>query len=156
MGTHFLMPGEVWHGSRSQVTTVLGSCVSVTFWRPRSAKGGVCHFVLPSRTRSVSEPLDGRYGEEALELLRQRLDLYRVPPSEWEVAIYGGGTLMNDGGTAVRSVGEQNVALARSWLARNGFAIRQEDVGRRVHRRLRFDTVTGEVRLTVQPLVAVG
>jgi chemotaxis protein CheD len=64
----FLQPGDLYFGDRdNRIRTVLGSCVSLTFWNPNLLVGGMCHYMLPSRSQerrmSGDLPLDGRYAD---------------------------------------------------------------------------------------------
>ena len=62
-----LSAGDFHFGSgQTRISTLLGSCVSITLWHPRKHIGGMCHYLLPARTRKPGEPPDGRYGDEAL------------------------------------------------------------------------------------------
>jgi len=67
----FLSPGEIICASEpTLVTTVLGSCVSVTLWDRDRRVGGLNHFVLPKGGAS------SRYGDTAMaELLEGVLSL---------------------------------------------------------------------------------
>ena len=71
----FLQPGELFVGDANyQIRTMLGSCVSITLWHPASCIGAMSHFLLP--TRGASQPkatLDGRYGDEALQIMLDEL-----------------------------------------------------------------------------------
>ena len=49
----FLRPGDVTVGKApAEVSTVLGSCVSVTMFAERLKLGAICHALLPSRDGS--------------------------------------------------------------------------------------------------------
>ena len=68
----FLQPGEWYFGGRdTRIRTLLGSCIAITLWHPRLQVGGMCHFLLPSRSslHPPATPLDGRYGDEAVAAL---------------------------------------------------------------------------------------
>ena len=46
----FLQPGEYFVADAGyQIRTMLGSCVSITLWHPKSRIGAMSHFLLPSR-----------------------------------------------------------------------------------------------------------
>ena len=89
----FLQPGDLYFGDRdNRIRTVLGSCVSLTFWHPKLLVGGMCHYMLPNRSlerRTASDlPLDGRYADEAIELLTKEINLAGVPHREYEVKLF--------------------------------------------------------------------
>ena len=68
----FLQPGDFHFGAgRTRISTLLGSCISITLWHPARLIGGMCHFMLPSRGLPAGVPLDGRYADEALAMFDQ-------------------------------------------------------------------------------------
>ncbi|MGA2108628.1 MAG: hypothetical protein ABSH25_13400 [Syntrophorhabdales bacterium] len=49
----FLKPGEIYVGEEpAEISTILGSCVSVTMFSKRVRVGAICHALLPSRAGS--------------------------------------------------------------------------------------------------------
>ena len=112
----FLSPGEIICASEpTLVTTVLGSCVSVTLWDKDRRVGGLNHFVLPKGGPS------SRYGDTAmLELLEAVLDLGAHLRS-LEAKVFGGAAVLPVGGEG--TVGTSNVAFALGELARRGIPI---------------------------------
>ncbi|MDO8775427.1 MAG: chemotaxis protein CheD, partial [Burkholderiaceae bacterium] len=66
----FLQPGEVYFGGRdTRIRTLLGSCVAITMWHPGMLAGGMCHYMLPGAPTGRRGALDGRYADEAMELM---------------------------------------------------------------------------------------
>lgn len=145
----FLNPGD-FHFSDGNVRihTLLGSCVAITLWHPVFRCGGMCHFLLPVSQKSETVPsaLDGRYGDEALELFVMEVARFNTRPGEYQAKIFGGGNMFQalKGGKA-SSVGENNVRQARALLHGAGFGIVSEDVGGSGHRRIIFDLNDGNV-----------
>jgi chemotaxis protein CheD len=133
----FLSPGDVLcMAEPTVVTTVLGSCVSVTLWDKDRRVGGLNHFVLP-RGGSGS-----RYGDVAmLELLEGVLDLGAHLRS-LEAKVFGGAAVLPVGGEG--SVGTANVGFALGELARRGIPIVGRRTGGERGRLLMFNTETGE------------
>jgi chemotaxis protein CheD len=133
----FLSPGEViCMAEPALITTVLGSCVSVTLWDKISRIGGVNHFVLPKGGES------SRYGDTAmLELLEGVLSLGAHLRS-LEAKVFGGAAVLPVGGE--RTVGTSNVAFALGELARRGIPIAGRRTGGERGRLLVFSTETGE------------
>jgi len=142
----YLHPGEfVFSDGRTRIRTILGSCVAVTFWHPEKQFGAICHFMLPSRNKPALEPVDGRYGEEVIAHIGERLGR-TMPPSTVQVKLFGGSAMLpelvrKDGS----SIGLQNIEAAKTVLASLGFHILKADVGHCQHRSLIFDPQTGEV-----------
>jgi len=143
----FLQPGEIYFGdSSTRIRTVLGSCVSLVLWHPEQV-GGMCHFMLPNRTRArVDDTQDGRYADEAMALLLKDIDAYGKPRSEYQTKIFGGGDMFADSRTlSVTRVGMQNIQAARHLVEAHGFIITNEHVGSTGHRHLIFDIWSGKV-----------
>ncbi|GAB2175408.1 chemotaxis protein CheD [Dongia sp. agr-C8] len=133
----FLSPGEViCRAGPALVTTVLGSCVSVTLWDKDRGIGGLNHFVLPRGGTS------SRYGDTAmLELLEGVLDLGAHLRS-LEAKVFGGAAVLPVGGEG--TVGASNVAFALGELARRGIPVAGRRTGGQRGRLLMFNTGTGE------------
>jgi len=74
----FLRPGDHYFTDRknTRIRTLLGSCVSITFWHPRLLIGGMCHYMLPERGNELRaedwHAPDGRYADEAVALLLKK------------------------------------------------------------------------------------
>ena len=150
----FLNPGDFYFGEGdTRLSTLLGSCVSITLWHPLLRHGGMCHYVLDSRGVILDE-LDGKYADEAIEMFMQALATRKTHPAEYEVKIFGGGRMFADenGNPAGFDVGSRNVEAADRLLDRYGFrTIKARNVGGRGHRRLLFDLWSGDAWLKFQP-----
>jgi chemotaxis protein CheD len=142
-----LQPGGVFAGDRhDRVRTVLGSCVSITLWQPQLRVGAMCHFVLASRTRSAEAPLDGRFADEALELMLQGLGRLGANAQQCEAKLFGGGHMFPGCASpdAVH-VGRRNGEAARELLLQHGIPLKSESLFGVGHRRLVFDIGSGAV-----------
>ncbi|MBN2994127.1 chemotaxis protein CheD, partial [Pseudomonas cedrina subsp. fulgida] len=88
-----LAPGQVSFATRpTRLRTLLGSCVAFTFWHPQRLFGGMCHFMLPARLRG-NQPLDGKYADEALELLLRHARANGTRKQDYQVKVFGGGQM---------------------------------------------------------------
>ncbi|MGH8583151.1 MAG: chemotaxis protein CheD [Gammaproteobacteria bacterium] len=152
----FLQPGEHYFGDAdTRIRTLLGSCVSLTLWHPRLRIGGMCHYLLPSRMREAGNgkdgdaggALDGRYGEEATELLLGEIRAANTAPSQYEVKLFGGGEMFPQipSGKNGTQIPGKNVGAARSLAKRYGFKVVAEDMGGRGYRNIIFDIWSGNV-----------
>lgn len=144
----FLQPGELFVGDASyKVRTVLGSCVSMTLWHPATRIGGMSHFLLPAR--SASEPvavLDGRYGDEALELMLRELKQSGVPACQCQSKIFGGGNMFpGQMGTDSINIGQRNGEAAIAMLQRHGIPVMSQSLFGVGHRQVIFDLSSGDV-----------
>ena len=140
----FLKPGEV-VVTRTPllVSTVLGSCVTVTMYSPLHGIGAICHAMLP---RGGDRDNDLRYVDTALLHIYRKLAEYGAG-RELEVKLFGGAQLLEaaKGASAKRTVGAQNVARARAVLASLGLTIVASDTGGFRGRKLFFCTRSGDV-----------
>ena len=152
----FLKPGEyVVAGPGHRFRTVLGSCISMTLWSPHRRVGAMSHFLLPTRgrgrvdaTRGLAlRALDGRYGDEALQLMLHELDRLDVRPAQCEAKIFGGGDMFpgrrRAGGPL--AVGRRNGEAARELLQSHGIAVVSESLFGDGHRQIAFDVDSGDV-----------
>jgi len=146
----FLRPGE-WHwgDTDTRIRTILGSCVALCFWHPKLKIGGMCHYLLPSRrSKTESDPFDGKYGEEALEMMLEAMKTSKTAPKDYHLKIFGGANMFSDiipdGGI---NVGKKNIELAESIAAKYGFSLQAKNVGGIGHRSILLDLWSGDVWL---------
>lgn len=142
----FLHPGQIFFGrGQGRVRTVLGSCVAMVLWHPRRLLGGMCHYVLPQR-HGTDGPLDGRYGDEAIELLRLAALKEGSSLREYKVWLFGGGNMFpHVPANATPLVGAQNIEMADRLSRRLGLRIMQRDVGTARYRNVLLDLQDGTV-----------
>lgn len=153
-----VMPGEVWFGRGEQrVSTLLGSCVAVTLWHPKTLAGGLCHYMLPERGPAPHSQerrmLDGRYGDEALALLLTAARRAGCTPAECEVKLFGGGRMFasaSSGGEALQ-VHLRNVEQAHRLVRQHGLRVMAQHLGGQGYRQLRLDLQTGDVWMRFSP-----
>lgn len=143
----FLQPGEVYFGDRStRLRTILGSCVSITFWHPRLLLGGMCHFMLPCRDHGHRGELDGRYGDEAVALLVHEMHAQGTKPKEYQVKIFGGGRMFSfDARRSDLDVGRRNIDTAGNLLAGHGIVPVGQHLAGIGHRSIIFEVASGDV-----------
>jgi len=146
-GDHLmLMPGQMHFGPHAAtLRTLLGSCLAVTLWHPQRKLGGMCHFLLPTRSRAAAEPLDGRYGDEALEAMVKLLRATGTDPKDYQAHLYGGADTMPEGTALKFNVGERNIEQGFNLVDRYGFQIEGVDVGEDVPRTVTLTLSTGQV-----------
>ena len=141
-----LMPGQMYFGGRAAtLRTLLGSCLAVTLWHAGRRIGGMCHFLLPSRTRKPGEALDGRYGDEAMEAMLGMLKLTNTQPGDYVAHLYGGADTMPEGGALRFNVGERNIEQGWKLVDQFGFQLEGIDVGEDVPRTVTLDIASGQV-----------
>lgn len=146
IATHYMLvaEGNVYE-TPTAVQTVLGSCVSVTFFSPKKRIGAMFHALMPRR--SEYERLDNgapayRYVDSAIEAICQRLFQLGVRQQDVECKIFGGANAMFQ---HELSIGPKNVRTAFEVLASYPLRIAATHVGGNVGRKLFFISHTGEV-----------
>lgn len=141
-----LMPGELWFGAEAAtVKTLLGSCVAVTLWHPKLRVGGMCHYLLPARRRRGGEPLDGRYGDEAVLAMVNLLEQHGCKSQELVAHLYGGADTMAEACGVKLDVGVRNIDQGWKLVDHFAFTLDGVDVGDNVPRTVSLDLGTGAV-----------
>lgn len=148
----YLKPGELCTSKNPVVvTTVLGSCVSVTLFHPPSGVAAICHVLQPRCPRpelcAVQCRERFRYAVCTIEEMGRRLLNYGLLPKDMEVKLFGGAALIGaqKPEMVANSIGQLNVKAALETLGNCGFLLKVMDVGGNFGRKIIFDTSTGEV-----------
>ena len=160
----YLRAGEM-HFSEQPVvvSTVLGSCLSVTMFHRKLAIGAVCHGFLPQcRSRRACD--DGciekfKYVDCSIRKMLTLFDGLDVKRRELEVKVFGGADMFDTArnGRATFSIGKLNITTAKKIIEQEGLSIVSMDVGGTRGRKLYFHTQTGEVLLKrLQPCVILA
>ena len=145
-----LQPGDHYFGeSPTRIKTLLGSCVALTMWHPRTARGGMVHCLLPTRgTGGGALELSGRFVDEGLRWLLRESARSGIDPGHCELKLFGGSNMFAAFGLDQAQrvpIGEANAAKAVEMMERLGLCFRVRDVGGSVHRALIFDLANGNV-----------
>lgn len=142
----YLKPGElVLTEEAIMVTTVLGSCISVTMFHPESGIAAICHAMLPRGAGSTSF----KYVDTAVHHMAAYFLRRKVRRDELQAKLFGGADMFNSSRPSVRNltVGWQNIATATQCLQALGLTPSATDVGGKQGRKLIFTTDTGTVFL---------
>ena len=147
-----LSPGDFYFGGgRTRISTLLGSCVSITLWHPRKRIGGMCHYMMTERQRppasATSFTLDGRYASEAYELFLQHVKAAGTRPGEYQAKLFGGANMFAGSPAAGMEIGARNIDHGRQLLAADHIALLAEHVAGNGRRKLHFDLWSGDVWL---------
>lgn len=143
----FLNPGEFYFGDRdTRIRTILGSCVSITLWHPRFLVGGMCHYMLPSRSEGGMGRADGKYADEAFGLLLDEVSRNGTALEDYEVKLFGGGNMFQQPtGARHGHIGTKNADAGRHLVKHHGLNLRSEHLGGAGHRTVLFDIWSGHV-----------
>ena len=134
-------------GGRTRISTLLGSCVSITLWHPRKRIGGMCHYMMTERTRTPDMALDGRYATEAFELFLQHVEQAGTRPSEYQAKLFGGANMFREKNGSRMDIGARNVEYGHRLLASQHIALIAKHVSGSGRRKLHFDLWSGDVWL---------
>lgn len=154
----FLQPGEIFFGdSGTRIRTILGSCVSMTFWHPTKLIGGMNHIMLPERgglKHNNEILLDGKYADEATKLMLKEIKNAGTHPSEYQVKLFGGGNMFSKNTILEKQhIGTKNMVAATNLLNRYGFSLHAKQLGGAGHRSIIFDIWSGYVWVRHSPVI---
>jgi chemotaxis protein CheD len=150
----YLKPGEFYIGEHpAVVSTILGSCVSVTMFHPVSRTGAICHGLLPrcgGRKSCDGTCLEGfKYVDCSIERMIKKFDALGFKRGEIQVKIFGGADMFGVGSSdsSSKTVGKENVIAARAILEKEGLRVAAFDTRGNQGRKIIFLPHTGEVFL---------
>ncbi len=146
-GAVFLQPGEVaFATSPTVITTVLGSCVAVTMYDPKTRFAAICHGQLP-HARPDSAQDDYRFVDLAIRRLAEEVDRHGVPRRRVAVKVFGGADVLISGRNSPEhpSVGMQNAEAALATLADEHFLVATQVLGGARGIKLHFHSWSGEI-----------
>ena len=153
--TIYLKPEEMaFCQSPTVVSTVLGSCLSITMHHQRSGFGAICHAFLPQcpcknwcrETNRARCPKKYTYVDCVLPEMMNRFHRCGYQMQEVEIKIFGGANSLTETLNSP-SVGSLNIAEAMEIVKRQRLRPKVADVGGRRGRKIRFFSHTGEVQL---------
>ena len=131
----------------TRISTLLGSCVSITLWHPRKRIGGMCHYMLTERPRRAGMSLDGRYASEAFALFMQHIEEAGTRLSEYQAKIFGGANMFREECGGRLDIGARNIEFGYRLLASRNIKPVARHVGGSGRRKLHFDLWSGTVWL---------
>lgn len=152
--TRFLLVGEYHFSVKPvKISTVLGSCVTVTMFDPVKHVGAMCHGLLPKCQNygKCNKDYDTcfRYVECSIWAMLADFEGRNIPRNRLEVKVFGGATIVYDHITKSDAfqVGKRNVEAAFKVIEEAKLKVVAYDFGGGESRKLMFRTDTGEVTL---------
>jgi chemotaxis protein CheD len=138
--------GEICHARDTGVlTTVLGSCVAVTLYHPRSKTGALAHIVLPVSMNREGKP--GKFADTAVAQMCRTLSDLGLNVSGLVAKLTGGSEMFKTGGPL--QIGPANIDAARKELQKMRIPIVAEHLAGNKGRRVTLDVATGELRVEI-------
>jgi len=143
LAKRLLYPADIYvDKTPCQVTTVLGSCVSVCLHDPVLEQGAINHFILPHWNGSDLATM--KYGNTAIiRILGELLTL----GSRYEnvvAKVFGGSEVLVSTPTNF-NIGKRNIQIAFEILYEFKIPILLSDVGGNQGRKITFNTFSGDV-----------
>lgn len=127
----------------AEVTTVLGSCVSVCLFDESKGVAGINHYMLPRPHEGRLKDL-GRFGELSIPELIEQMKRLGANVGRMTAKVFGGAKMLaqfsNFGG-----ISEANIEVALEILKRQQIRVVATDVGGTRGRKIMFRTDTGRV-----------
>jgi chemotaxis protein CheD len=152
----YLRPGEMYVSDKPVVvSTVLGSCVSITMFHRILKIGAICHGLMPVCKRIRGDncmktcPEPFKYIDCAFMHMKEKFQSLTMNHDEIDIKVFGGAEILvhHDYKPGQLSIGEQNVRTAMKLINQEGYKITASDTGGPVGRKLFFLAHEGDVFL---------
>jgi chemotaxis protein CheD len=147
----YLHPGQTYVSKEpAQISMILGSCAGVCLYNRRLAIGGATHFMLPKWDGS-GEPSD-RYGDVAIDVLLKQFRSHGSMPSDLEANVFGGACMFQAFRTKDGTddhIGSRNIQMVVQMFSQHGVVIASKDVGGENGRKIKMQTDTGSVAVSL-------
>lgn len=131
------------------ISTVLGSCVAVTFYDPKSHASAMFHAMLPDSRMEKNPGKSCKYVDTSIDGIMARFARLGIKPGRLVAKLFGGAfTIQPERKVTLRNVvdvGAKNVDMARIKLKEYNLDIASENVLGEHGRKVFFYTGTGEV-----------
>lgn len=125
-------------------TSGLGSCLGIAIYDPDRGIGSLLHPMLPHRNGDDSRPPE-RFVDSGIATVVEALVAEGADRSVLRAKMTGGAAVIEFDTDDTESIGDRNIAAARSVFADRGIEIVGEEVGGDCGRTMRVDAATGAV-----------
>ncbi len=147
----YLHPGQMYVSREPvQISMILGSCAGVCLYDRCRAIGGATHYMLPQWAGPGTPST--RYGDVALDVLLKQFHEHGSGPKDLEAKIFGGACMFEvfraENGSDDH-IGSRNVNMALQAFSRLGIAIAARDTGGENGRKIKMQSDTGSVAVSV-------
>ncbi len=140
----FLKPGELYIGKEPAViSTILGSCLSITMFNARLGVGGICHALFPNDFKR-KKGKEFHYVDGSISYMLNEFEKIGITRNEIEVKVFGGASINI---TQRKTVGQANIEAALNIIRGSNLRMLTYDFGGTLGRKIIFYTHTGRVLL---------
>ena len=141
----FIHVGQIHIGfNPTEISTVLGSCVSVCLFDKYRQIGGMNHYLLPLwNGNGLQSP---KFGNVSIPRMVQSMIDIGCKPINMEAKIFGGASI-NISSSEDFMIGKRNALTAKEILSDFKIPIVAEDIGGASGRRIMMRSDTGKVML---------
>jgi len=139
----YLYPGQLVVTKRPmEITTILGSCVSVCFFDKIRFIAGINHFLMPVNDKYKSDI--EKYGDTSLEFMLAKM--LRMGSNERDIVanVFGGGKLLPYENSNF-NIGKNNIEIALDFIRAHEIEVITKAVGGTGGCKIIFNTLTGIV-----------
>jgi chemotaxis protein CheD len=141
----FLKPGELYIGKEPAViSTILGSCLSITMFNARLGVGGICHALFPNDFKQKNGN-EFHYVDGSISYMLNEFEKIGIKRNEIEVKVFGGASINIT--AHKKTVGQANIEAAINIISGNDLKVLTCDFGGTLGRKIMFYTDTGRVLL---------
>jgi len=142
----FIHVGEFYIGVRpTEISTILGSCISVCLYDKVERMGGMNHYLVPLwNGNGLQSP---KYGNIAIHRLVEGMLNIGCKINNLEAKIFGGGNVIDTIAHEDMMVGRKNIIIAKEILREYKIPITAQDVGGSQGRRILMMSDTSKVLL---------
>lgn len=141
----FIHVGEIHIGARpTEISTILGSCISVCLYDSVHKMGGMNHYLVPLwNGNGLQSP---KYGNISIPRLIDSMVNVGCNVKNMEAKIFGGANVI-DVSSVDMMIGRKNILIAKELLREYGIPIVAQDVGGEKGRRIMMRSDTGKIFL---------
>lgn len=143
---HYLYPATIYIAKQETViTTVLGSCVSVTMYDEIKKIGGMNHYLLPLwNGKELATP---KFGNIAIKKLLQEMLNLGCNKNNIIAKVFGGAEVIEHLEASNFFIGKRNIEIAHEVLNEEKIKIAAESTAGKNGRKIVFNTLTGVVKM---------
>jgi len=141
---HFLYPGQlVVTKDAMEISTILGSCVSVCLFDSIRRIAGMNHFLLPVNDKFKTDI--EKYGDTSMEFMLDKMISMGSNQNDIVAKVFGGGELLTYQNSNF-NIGKKNIEAALDFICNHEIRMISRAVGGVLGRKIIFNTLTGIVR----------